>query len=339
MSNTLKVDDNYSIDLTANWSPENPVPFMEESPDWSIKFCREPIGQNEKDLKLRILARAFASLFSGSSEAHYVRDKYGEYSTVKGALTLNRVEGKVLKIGDIERLLSGTAPSILSIPIRKDGHAFFGSIDADRHGDGDVSVDHVGLARQVTALSLPLVVCKSKNPKSAHLNIFLKDSTGYSAAKVQQLLKCFQAKLGIMGEVEIFPKQIAFKEGKDGEADQIGNGLNLPYFGDSRIGFGKKGEELILEEFVLLAQERRCFGDLLMRDWLPDANLSPEAPQPETRKKVLFPTPLSSRWLARRYVILRESPRENGMTNSIRRPTPLRLHLLLVSSRTRRRMS
>jgi hypothetical protein len=215
-------------------------------------------------------AEIFQNLFKGSPEAHYSREADGAY------LTVNRA----IELADTERHLSGITPSILSIPILRDGNSHFGAIDVDRHDDADPPVDHVALAKRVTELALPLVVCKSKHPKSAHLWLFLKEKNGLSAVTVCLLLRKYVQMLAIAGEVEIFPKQEQLLK-----ADQIGNGINLSYFGSERIAYGRDGEELDLDGFIAMATERRAFGQILAsRDLLKESSVS-ASDGPAERKK------------------------------------------------------
>jgi hypothetical protein len=51
--------------------------------------------------------------------------------------------------------------------------------------------------------------------------------------------------------VELFPKNEKLKPG------QKGSGINLGYFGNERIAYGKDGEELDLAGFLALAAERQ----------------------------------------------------------------------------------
>jgi len=201
---------------------------------------------------------AFANLFRGNPDAHYVREN-GEYRRVDGAIT----------IADTEQHLAGGSSSLLSIPILTDGNCYFGALDVDRHLDSDPPVDHAALAVQITRLGLPLAVCRSKNPKSAHCWLFIREEAGCSATIVRRLLERYRQVLAITGEVEVFPKQERLEPGK------VGNGINLPFHGESRIAFGAQGEEIDLPGFLQLAQERRSYGQILANR---DLTTAPSAP-------------------------------------------------------------
>lgn len=191
-------------------------------------------------------ATTFFQLFRGNPDAHYVRSSAtSKYEAVHSGITL----------ADVERHLRGDEPSVLSIPILPNGQCYFGAIDIDVHDATDTPVDHAALARRVTELGLPLVVCLSKGGHGAWLFLFLKEEDGFSAATVRLLLEKYVRVLGITQNVDIFPRQ--------DNARKTGNGLNLPYFGESRVAFGKDGRELSLEDFLPLAQERAAFGMIL----------------------------------------------------------------------------
>jgi hypothetical protein len=211
----------------------------------------------------------FAWIFEGNPKAHYSRDADGKYKAVERGVNLD----------DVRLHLEGRAPSLLSIPILPDGRCHFGCLDVDRHADADEPVDHVALAKSVTEHVLPLIVCRSKNPKSAHIWLFLKEANGFPAVTVRRLLERYRQVLGLTGEVEVFPKQETLKEG------QKGNGLNLPYFGAERHAYGKDGEVLDLPGFITFAQERRAFGQLLARELTDEPPASGYAPTASVEKK------------------------------------------------------
>lgn len=209
--------------------------------------------------------RKFLGLFSGNPKAHYVRD--GERPVGKQYLAIDQG----IDPAPVRRHLLGEEPSVLSIPINAGGLSHWGCLDVDRHKETDPAVDHAQLARTVTELHLSLVVCRSKNPKSAHLFLFLKESQGCPAAVVRRLLTNYREQLQVAGEVEIFPKQEQLGP------EQLGNGVNLPYFGGERIAFGNNGEELSLDGFLSLAAERTVYGSLLEQRLPKEPSADPQA--------------------------------------------------------------
>jgi len=216
-------------------------------------------------------AAEFFNLFKGNPEAHYVRSLEGAYEAVYNGLT----------VADFERHLAGISPSILVIPISREGMSHVGIIDWDRHDEHDGPVDHAALAAKITRLQLPLIAFKSKNGKGAWIVLFLKEKEGCKATLVRQLLMRYQQLLELDGEVEIFPKQDKLEVVND--KWQMGNGVNVGYFGCQRPAYGKDGVELTAEQFIALAQERRSFGEILAKRDLV-ATVAEAAPQSNTER-------------------------------------------------------
>lgn len=130
------------------------------------------------------------------------------------------------------------------IPLKIDNSVSFGAIDVDVY-DG---LDHAALARRVKSLGLPLVVCRSKSG-GAHLYLFLKEPA--PAGRVIDKLSEWAAILG-HGKSEIFPKQRERMHPED-----IGNWINLPYFGGARTtryAVDEAGKALALERFLDVAE-------------------------------------------------------------------------------------
>jgi TOTE conflict system, Archaeo-Eukaryotic Primase domain len=246
-------------------------------------------------------AESFLQLFRGNPAAHYTRQG-GKYERIDGAITL----------ADVERHVRGDEPSVLSIPILPDANCFFGALDVDRHLDSDAAVDHAALAKQVTRPGLPLVVCRSKNPKSAHLWLFFSEQNGVSAALARRLLERYNQVLAIPGEVELFPKSETLAPG------QIGNGINLPYFGAERGAFGVNGEALDLAGFLQLAGTRRAFGQLLERRDLVAGNGASGA-APATAEDRALPRDVIQRMHAKNLEDLRAAPMHtrNDLLNAV----------------------
>ena len=156
----------------------------------------------------------FAALFAGSDRARM------EWRPDSKAAGKGKAHGKYVTVpepagvANFAAHLSGSR-GLTQIPIRADGSARWGAIDVDGEG-----LDLVAMASRVQALRLPLTVCRSKSG-GAHLYFFLPDWA--PAADVRRLLKTWAAALGHPG-VEVFPKQDRLGE------DEVGNGINLPYF-------------------------------------------------------------------------------------------------------------
>ena len=158
----------------------------------------------------------FMALFAGLDRAH---GKYelngsskgskvgGKASTILGPVTLelwNRhIDGK-LGLG--------------IIPIREDGTVVWGAIDIDVYEGMDLPK----LEAECESLKLPLVICRTKSG-GAHLFLFCKEPL--KATIVRSKLIQFASALGHVG-VEVYPKQTELASKED-----VGNWLNMPYFG------------------------------------------------------------------------------------------------------------
>lgn len=148
-------------------------------------------------------------------------------------------------------------------PLRDDGTVRFAAIDVDVYG-----LDPTALARQVDELGLPLVVCRSKSG-GAHLYLFLTEPK--SAADVRVRMREAAIVLGYPA-VEIFPKHDRLA----GE-DDVGNWINMPYFGGERKAVSAEEGELTPERFLEFAEVRAVDPGALDR-WDFQGDDFPEGP-------------------------------------------------------------
>lgn len=102
------------------------------------------------------------------------------------------------------------------VPVTPEGTCSFAAIDIDVD-----TINHQALYGEVQRLKLPLHVCRSKSG-GAHLYLF--SQSPLPANDVRVVLTRWSAILGY-GQSEIFPKQVRVT------ADNLGNWINLPYFG------------------------------------------------------------------------------------------------------------
>jgi hypothetical protein len=123
------------------------------------------------------------------------------------------------------------------IPIGENNECRWGCIDVDRY---PAPVEEI-LNKLITT-KLPLNPCYSK---SGGIHLFLFVSSPVSAKTMQSALRLMSIQLGL-GGCEIFPKQIV----RDTAKGEIGNWLNMPFFGNSRLGVGPKGKSLTATAFV-----------------------------------------------------------------------------------------
>lgn len=180
----------------------------------------------------------FRKLFRGSVKAHgsweVIDLKNGRAKTIKHQPT---------EVG-FRKHLEGIA-GIGIIPIGPDHKCYFGAIDIDDHKKTkNIDIDHAQLARKIASLGLPLIVCKSKSG-GAHCYTFVKEPI--PASDMITNLHKWGRSLGYKS-IEIFPKQSKLGEG------QIGNWINLPYYGNERYAFDHNGNPLSLEGFLKLAE-------------------------------------------------------------------------------------
>lgn len=191
----------------------------------------------------------FKALFTGFERA------FGRYilsgAIGPGGKLLGRAETKLGPVGieEYRDHLEG-ATGLGIIPLTQDNHLWFGAIDVDTkdHDGKPRTVDVVGLAKAVDRGKLPFVVCRSKSG-GAHLYVFFKQPA--DAGIVRRRLAAWAGMLGY-GDSEIFPKQDVRATVQD-----LGNWINLPYFGDTRKAVTASGEEMPLEAFLRLAEEER----------------------------------------------------------------------------------
>ncbi len=134
------------------------------------------------------------------------------------------------------------------VPIRPDGTVMWFAIDVDTYDDDNL---HKTLLKKVYKHNLPLVMTRSKSG-GAHLWCFF--TAPATAKEARDTAKIYLKKLGLPVGTEIFPKQ-----DKVSERD-VGNWINLPYFGKTRVCVAWDAEtdtvvEYDLELFLVVANE------------------------------------------------------------------------------------
>lgn len=160
----------------------------------------------------------FARLFRGYSK------RYGRYTLSGVKSEKGKMEGSA-KTVDVEITEDDYGAHIAGsygigiVPLCEDGIVHFGAIDVDDYSD----VDHFDFAIRVK--DEPVVVTRSK---SNGVHIWLFSEEGVPALVAINYLKGLAAQLGVGGS-EIFPKQAERASNED-----VGNWINLPYFGGQR---------------------------------------------------------------------------------------------------------
>ena len=199
----------------------------------------------------------FMALFNGLQRAYGSWEETGEgrASTLK-----NQVE-----YTHYSQHLMG-AKGLGIIPINEDNQCHFGAIDIDDHKKKKKVILHKELAQKVSLLKLPLVVCKSKSG-GAHCYYFTKKAIPASQMR-HSLLKWAKA-LGY-NSVEVFPKQTKLGE------SEVGNWINLPYFGNKRYGHDDSGKALSFTQFLKHAEGKASIAlDLFNSEESDDKGIPP----------------------------------------------------------------
>lgn len=133
------------------------------------------------------------------------------------------------------------------IPIRGDGTCMWGAIDID-----DYTLDHGALVARLRELEVPCMVCKTKSG-GAHIYTFFSEPI--PASEVMTKLRELSARLG-RGGCEVFPKQ----EEVLLERGDLGNWLNMPYFGgdrSNRCAIREDGRGLTTQQFLDAGEKLR----------------------------------------------------------------------------------
>lgn len=190
--------------------------------------------------------RQFSDLFRGRDDA------YGTYSDVSH--TLPDEKGKRVARAQTKRepVTQGVWDAHLAgksrmgiVPVLKDRKCWWFVIDVDLYKEKGL---HEDIANRITECGLPLVQTCSKSG-GAHLWCFLSEPI--EAAKARSVAENFRhrLKLPATAHVDIFPAQ--------DKADDVGNWVNLPYFGDTCWCVGETGaEKLSLDDFLVYANDR-----------------------------------------------------------------------------------
>lgn len=210
-------------------------------------------------------------LFRGSDSAHGVFIEASNLDPLKP-----KVKGKAMTVPKAPTFsnwaehFSGTK-GLGIIPIDSEGMCYWGALDVDGELDSkkqpvhdweclnkDGTINHVLLQQDIAKQNLPLTCCYSKS-KSAHCFLFVE--TAIPAQAMRSLLEEMASRLGV-GGCEIFPKQ----DKLDKERGDLGNWLNMPYFGGTRKGIrliDGKIVELEVDDFLEYAKSNMLTTDNL----------------------------------------------------------------------------
>jgi hypothetical protein len=189
----------------------------------------------------------FKELYQGYTKSH------GVYTLKQSSTAKGKMEGSAMTLKgpptdeEWEKHVRGEGRGLGIVPLMDDGKSVsFAAIDIDVY-----PLDHAALERD--AAQLPLVMTKSKSG-GAHLWLFLAEPT--PAKLVIDKMREWASALGFP-KAEIFPKQYMRVTQND-----VGNWINLPYYGESRFCI-YEGVEQDLESFINIANKRRVDEDQL----------------------------------------------------------------------------
>jgi hypothetical protein len=184
----------------------------------------------------------FDGLFRGLQRAH------GQYKLSGNTSDRGKAEGRAVTILGAPTLelwdkhLAGQQ-GLGIIPINEQNCCRWGAIDIDQYVDFDI----YDIQRRIESAGIPMVVCRSK---SGGAHCFLFTSEDVPAKLMRQKVTMLAVFLGYPN-VEIYPKQTQLANERD-----VGNWLNMPYFGKSRVAVFA-GQELDRDQFIKLALERQ----------------------------------------------------------------------------------
>lgn len=213
----------------------------------------------------------FAELFRG------YQARYGRYDITGETVAEEKVAGKARTVDQEITIKEYTSHveggvGIGVIPLREDSMINFAAIDIDVYKQEDQAKRN--LTHEDIALALmetPLIVTKSK---SGGIHVWLFASTPVSARLATDYLKAQAAQLGVAG-CEVFPKQT-----ERHSDDDVGNWINLPYYGGKRTAVipSKSGSvveyiEPDLEQFLSIAE---AAAQAVTEDYLIDNTRLPE---------------------------------------------------------------
>ena len=232
--------------------------------------------------------KRFATLFKGHEE------RYGRYELAGRKNAKGKEEGQAKTIDspitekDYASHVSGKY-GIGVIPLQgepgKDGIVNFAAIDIDVYKEEEQTKKKLTPEEVARATGgTPLIVTRSK---SGGIHVWLFSKRGVLARNAVEYLKYQAANLGVAG-TEIFPKQTERHSLGD-----IGNWINLPYFGDTRKAVIPREVDKIttyyepdLERFLDIAE---MSAEVVTDDWLID-NTDPVGSRVSTddKKEELF---------------------------------------------------
>jgi uncharacterized protein with PIN domain len=134
------------------------------------------------------------------------------------------------------------------VPVLKDGTCWWFCIDVDHYEDRDLIADIVG---NISELGLPLCCTRSKSG-GVHIWCFFQEPM--AASKARAMAEKYRKQLKLPADhIDIFPKQ--------DKAHDVGNWVNMPYFGETCFGFDGV-RDLSVAQFEAFANDRLAASDI-----------------------------------------------------------------------------
>jgi hypothetical protein len=172
----------------------------------------------------------------------------------------------------IERHLDGTlGRGVVLPPIRRsDSKCCWGAIDIDGniYKDDDFKKE---ILNKIQRFNLPLTACFSK---SKGLHLFIKFNDWTDAKLVVDILHTFLNKLDLPQNTECFPKQ------KELKADEIGNGIMLPYM----LGYGNYAISEFRDGDIEITNDIEKFVGWFLSQGVDASEIEIDLPKPEKKK-------------------------------------------------------
>lgn len=197
-------------------------------------------------------AARFAQLFRGFTQ------RFGRYDLAGRKSEKGKEEGRAQTVDqeitdkDYADHVAGKV-GIGIIPLKTDNTVNFAAIDIDVYKQEDQAkrnLQHSDIA--LALFETPLIVTRSK---SGGIHVWLFSTEGVSARLATDYLQSQAALLGVAG-TEVFPKQTERQSDED-----VGNWINLPYFGDTRkavipkkVGTVYEFVDATLDQFLMIAE-------------------------------------------------------------------------------------
>lgn len=185
--------------------------------------------------------KTFAQLFAGGDQCH-TRIEYVPNTNQDGKkLEATVVTEPSAPTDDLYKEHLAGKTSIGIVPIRHDGTVSFVVLDVDVYGE-EKSIE---TAKRISnGTKSPFLPFLSKSG-GLHLYAFFADPV--LALHARAFAKQWAEKLNL--KAEIFPKQ------NELNGTELGNAINLPYFGKNRPAIGLDGQTLELDDFLDLANQ------------------------------------------------------------------------------------